>query len=260
MTGWVADDFERVEGGSGDEDSFAVPVQVFASGGLGSIRKEERFAQGWSAVVLAGQGIGLDGGGQGAGKVDAQSAVDGEHAGVKGHVVGGAGGQAVAGIKTLGRCAVFPGLDVAGQQHPGRAERGGPQAAEDAAAGAVGQDLAGEYVLPDPGRGQQDPLGFAIWARAGVLVLADLVAQFGLQHGQVEFFLAKQGQFAAVLEPEEVRQPGRADAFSAGGVQQQPVGGSEPGWVVAEDGTGQDVPAGAMGTGAIQELYSKALG
>jgi len=66
---------------------------------------------------------------------------------------------------------------VTGQQHPGRTERGGPQAAKHAPAPAVRQDLPGEHVLPDPGRGQQDALGFQIRPYAGAAVLADLVAQ-----------------------------------------------------------------------------------
>jgi hypothetical protein len=48
---------------------------------------------------------------------------------------------------------------MTGQEHPGGAEPGGPQAAKNALAAAVGQHLAGEYMLSNPGRRQEDPLG-----------------------------------------------------------------------------------------------------
>ena len=81
---------------------------------------------------------------------------------------------------------------------------------------------------------------------------ADLVAQGRFEHGDVEFLLAEQGELAAVLQPQEVRQPGRADAFGAGGEQQEPVDGAEPCRIVAEHGTGQDIPAATVRTRAIQ--------
>ena len=50
--------------------------------------------------VLPGQRISLDGIGQrAAGDMDAQPSADGEQAGVEGHVVHGAGGQAAAGVQ-----------------------------------------------------------------------------------------------------------------------------------------------------------------
>jgi hypothetical protein len=72
-------------------------------------------------------------------------------------------------------------------------------------------------MLSDSGRCQQDPLGLQVRPHAGAMVLGDLVPQVGLEHGDVEFFLAEQGKFAAVLQAEKVGQPGRADAFGAGG-------------------------------------------
>ena len=84
------------------------------------------------------------------------------------------------------------------------------------------------------------------------MVLGDLVAQARLEHGDAEFFLAEQRQLAAVFQAEEVGQLARADAFSAGGSQQHPVEVAEPGWVVAEHGTGQHIPAAAVGAGAVQ--------
>ena len=106
------------------------------------------------------------------GQVDAQSAVDRQHAGVEGHVVGGAGGQAVARVEPLAGGTVLPRLDMAGQQHPPGPGRRGPQPAEHAPPAAVGQYLHGEHVLADPGRGQHNPLGlqhglYAVTAIAG---------------------------------------------------------------------------------------------
>src|SRR5579859_3551525 len=137
MTAGPADGFARSADGSGDEDFFTVPVQVLACWSLGAFGEEYQLAQRWSAVVLPGQRVALDGVGQWPGEVDAQSTIDCQHASVEGHVVSRAGGQAVAGVKTLGRCAVFPWLDVAGQEHPGGAERGGLQAAKHTTAAAV---------------------------------------------------------------------------------------------------------------------------
>jgi hypothetical protein len=44
----------------------------------------------------------LNGIGQSAGEVDPQPAVDGEQAGIEGHIVGRASGQAVSEVKALG--------------------------------------------------------------------------------------------------------------------------------------------------------------
>jgi hypothetical protein len=109
----------------------------------------------WLPVVLPGQRAGLDSVGERAGEADAQPSVDGEQAGAGGGVVGGAGGQAVAGIHALARGAVLPWLDVACQQHPPGAECRGVQTAKDAPAAAVGQHMQGEHMLADPGRCQR---------------------------------------------------------------------------------------------------------
>ena len=80
----------------------------------------------------------------------------------------------------------------------------------------------------------------------------DLLAQFGFQCGDVEFLLPEQGQLAAVLDAQEIRQPAGADSLGPGGGQQQPVGAAEPGRIIAEDCPGQHVPAPAMRTGTVQ--------
>jgi hypothetical protein len=112
--------------------------------------------------------------------------------------------------------------------------------------------LPGEHVLPNPGRSQEDPLGLQIRPHASATVLTDLVAQGRFEHGGFEFFLAKQGQLAALLQAQEVRQPGWADAFGTGGVQQDAIDGAEPGRILAEHGAGQHIPSAAMGAGAVQ--------
>ena len=80
-----------------------MPVKVLAGGGLSTFRQEYHLPQRWLPVVLPGERIGLDGVGELPGEMDAQPAVDGEHAGVERHVVRGAGGQAVARIEPLDR-------------------------------------------------------------------------------------------------------------------------------------------------------------
>jgi hypothetical protein len=118
---------------------------------LGARWQEQRLLQGWPPIVLPGEWVVLNGIGQSAGEVDPQPAVESEQAGIEGHVMGWARGQAVSEVKPLGGGAVLPGLDVACKQHPCGAERGGLEAAEHAPAAAVGQHVLGEHVLPDPG-------------------------------------------------------------------------------------------------------------
>lgn len=103
----------RLRDGLEDEDFLAVPLKVLSGGGLGAFGQEYHLAQWWFPVILPGQLIGLDGVGERPREVDAQSAVDGEHAGVECDVVGGACGQAVSEVEALGRCAVLPWLDMA---------------------------------------------------------------------------------------------------------------------------------------------------
>lgn len=74
--------------------------------------------------------------------------------------MGRAGGEAVLWVEPFGGGAVFPGLDVPGEQHSLAAKRRGVQAAEHAPAAAVVQHLLGEHVLTDPGSGHQDALSF----------------------------------------------------------------------------------------------------
>src|SRR5579875_893075 len=178
-----------------------MPVEVLAGWRLGAFGEQDYLAQRWSAVILAAQWVGLDGGGQ----------------------------RAARWMRSPPLTVSMPVSKAT--SWAGQAAR--PLRGSSRSAGV----LSFHHVLPDPGRGQQDPFGF----RSG-RVLADLLAQFGLEHGDVEFLLAEQGKLAAVLEPEEIGQPGRADALGAGGGDEQPVGGGEPGWVVTEDRTGQHVP------------------
>jgi hypothetical protein len=109
--------------------------------------------------------------------MNAQSPVDREHAGVEGHIMRRTGSQAVAWIEALAGRAVFPRLDMPSQEHPGGAERRGPQPAKDTPAPAVSQYLAGEHMLSDPGRRQEDPLRLQLRPDACATVSADLVAQ-----------------------------------------------------------------------------------
>ena len=105
---------------------------------------------------------------------------------------------------------------------------------------------------PTRAAAKQDSLGFQIRPHVGVAVLADLVAQGCFEHGDVEFLLAEQRELAALLQAQKVRQPGWADAFGPGGVQQDAVDGAEPGRIFAEHGAGQDIPPAAVGTRAVQ--------
>jgi hypothetical protein len=58
-------------------------------------------------------------------------------------------------------------------------------------------------------------------------------------------------KLAAALQAQEVRQPSRADSPRAGSVQQHAVDTAEPCWIVAEHGTREHIPAGAVPTGAV---------
>ena len=229
-----------------------MPVKVLASRGLGTDWQEYHLTQRRPPVVLPGEPIGLCGIGQWAGNMNAQSPVDREHAGIEGHIMRRTGSQAVAGIEALGRRAVLPRLDMPGQQHPGAAERRGPQPAKDTPAAAVSQYLTGEHMLSDPGRRQEDPLRLQLRPRACATVPADLVAQARFEHGYVKFLLAEQSELAAVLQPQEVRQAGRVNAVGTGGEQQYSVDGAEPCWIVAEHGTSEDIPPGAVRMRAVQ--------
>jgi len=126
------------------------------------------------------------------------------------------------------------------------------QTAEHAPAAAVAQHVQREHVLADPGCCHQDPLGVPFGPPCPGGIGCDLLPQRCLEHGDSEFFLAEQGQLAAVLKFEEVRQPGRPDALGAGRLQRQAVDAGEPRRVVSEHCAGQDVPPGAVRAGAVQ--------
>jgi hypothetical protein len=134
-------------------------------------------------------------------------------------------------------------------------ERGGAQAAKDALAAAVCQHVVGEYVLSDPSRRQEDPFGLQFRQHTFAAVLLDLVAEGRFEHGDVEFLLAEQSKLAAILQVQEVRQPGLADALGPGSMQQHPVSAAKPRRVVAQHGAGQDIPLRAMRAGTIQVCH-----
>src|SRR5690348_16860951 len=128
-------------------------------------------------------------------------------------------------VQALGGRAVLPGLDVPGYEHALAAERSGVQPAEHAPASAVGQDVLGEQVLPDPGRGEQDALGLLLGPGSGGGGLGDLVLEGVLQGRRAELVLAEEAELAAVLEAEEVGQAVGADALGSGRGQQGAVDG-----------------------------------
>jgi hypothetical protein len=100
-------------------------------------------------------------------------------------------------------------------------------------------------MLPDPGRGQDDPFGTLLWPVTFGGATDNLVPQGALEYRRAQLALAEEGKLAAVLEVEEIGQAVTVDAFGAGGAQQQTVDISEPGAVLSEDGPGQDVPFAA---------------
>src|SRR5215469_1446209 len=104
------DGFPWLDDGSGDEDFPAVPIEVLAGGGFGSFREEYHLAQRWSSVVLPGQWIGPDGVRERTGEVDAQSAVDHEHAGVEGDAVAGQAARPLRGSRRSAGELSFHGL------------------------------------------------------------------------------------------------------------------------------------------------------
>src|SRR5580698_11147914 len=95
---------------SGNEYVLAVPVEVLVGRHLGTSGEQQGLQQRRPPVVLPGEWVSRSGVGQRAGNVDAQPAVHTEQAGVKSHIVGRAGRQAVARIKAFGGRAVLPRL------------------------------------------------------------------------------------------------------------------------------------------------------
>src|SRR6266480_7730923 len=118
------------------KDMVLMPIEILARGGLGARWQEQCLLQRRPPVVLPGEWVFLNRIGQSAGTVDPQPAIDGEQAGIEGHVMGGASGQAVSEVQALGEGAVLPGLDVACKEHPCGAEHGGLESAEHAPATA----------------------------------------------------------------------------------------------------------------------------
>ena len=125
-------------------------------------RSEQQGVQERRTAVPLDEVIAADGVGQWPGDVDPQVRGHGQHSGMEGLVVAGAGGQAVPRVQALGGRADLLRLDVAGQQHPPGAERRRIQASEDTLAAAVVQHIQREYVLPYAGRGQDDPFGILL--------------------------------------------------------------------------------------------------
>jgi hypothetical protein len=165
-------------------------------------------------VVLPGQRIRADRAGQRAGDADLKACIHGEQTGVEGHVVAGAGGQAVAEIQALGGRAVLPRLDMPGHEHAPSTERSRVQPAEHAPSAAVGQHVQGEHTLPDPSRGQQDALGLLLGPGTFGRGLGNLVLEGILQSRGAEVVLAEEVEFAVVLKSEEIRQAVGANALA----------------------------------------------
>src|SRR5579859_2067172 len=154
--------------------------------------------------------------------MDAQPAIDGEQAGVEGYVVSRAGSQAITEIQALGRRAVLPWLDMTGQEHAPGTERRRTETAEYASATTIPQHVKGEYMLPDPGRRREDPLGLLQRLSAFHSVARDFLPQVRLQSGRLEFILTEQEQLAAVFKLQEIRQTTRGYAFGPGRIQEHP--------------------------------------
>jgi hypothetical protein len=76
-----------------------------------------------------------------------------------------------------------------------------------------------EQVLAHARGTHQDPLGLRL--RPGTSgSIPDGVVSYRIQLSDPEFFLAKQSQFAALFEVQEIRQQVLADALSASSSQQ----------------------------------------
>ncbi len=64
-------------------------------------------------------------------------------------------------------------------------------------------------MLPDPGRGQDDPFGILLWPVTFGGATGDLVPQGALEYRRAQLVLAEEGKLAAVLEVEGNRAGGR---------------------------------------------------
>jgi hypothetical protein len=124
---------------------------------------------------------------------DPQVRGHGQHSGVEGHVAAGAGGQAVPRVQALAGRAVLPRLDLSGQQHPPGHARGRAQAAEDTQTTAVGRHIQRENVLPDAGRGQDDPFGISVWPVTLGGATGNLIPQGTLEYRRAQLVLAEEG-------------------------------------------------------------------
>src|SRR4051812_16238367 len=84
----------------------------------------------------------------------------GQQASVERDIVGGTGGESVAGVQAFGACAHAPWLDVARHEHvasAGSAQVEG-EPTKDTSVAVVVMDLIGEPVLTYPSRRHEQPL------------------------------------------------------------------------------------------------------
>ena len=135
----------------------SVPVEVGAlrwqsAGGVRQGRPAERGVYGRVGVDCAVQ-VGVD--------VDAQPAVGGEQTGVERDGVRRARGEAVGDVQAFTGVAFPTRLDMRSDEHPRGPSviDGHGEAAEHAAVAVIAQCVAGEAVLADPRRGDQEQLG-----------------------------------------------------------------------------------------------------
>jgi hypothetical protein len=72
------------------------------------------------------------------------------------------------------------------------------------------------------------------------------------EHRYVDFLLAEQRQFAAVLYDEKVGQPTEPDTLQPGRLHQHSIEAAESRQVISQPRAGQHVPSAAMGAGAVK--------
>ena len=157
--------------------------------------------------------------------MDLQVRGHGQHSGVEGDVVAGAGGQAVPRVQALAGRAVLPQLDVSGQQHPAGYARGWVRPQKTYRRPQLVNTFNANTCYPTRAAARMIRSISLLWPVTLDGATGNLIPQGALEYRRAQLILAEEGKLAAVLEAEEIGQAVAVDAF---GAQQQTVDISEP--------------------------------
>src|SRR5213078_2269711 len=97
-------------------------------------------------------------------------------------------------------------------------------------------------MLADACCGEDDPFGIKLGQVVPGDGTLDLILEGVLEYRSAQLALAEKGELSPILQVEEVKQAVSVDAFGSSGVQQYAVDVGEVSGVLAEHGSGHDVP------------------